>query len=188
MSILKVARLGHPILRQKAKPVHINDMNSSPIQKLIDDMIETMHEYDGVGLAAPQVHVSLQILIMESLQSDRYPESPAFPQIVMINPEVELLTDEKMDFWEGCLSVPDLRGKVSRCRKIKVKYYDREGKSVTAIAEDFMATVIQHEIDHLHGHVFLDRMDDMTNLSFMQEYQKYWMNKPDIESNESPTN
>ncbi len=173
MAILKVARLGHPILREIACPVHEDEISSDSIQSLIKDMIDTMHEYEGLGLAAPQVHVSKQIVVIESQSSSRYPEAPEIPKMVMINPQVEYLTHEQIESWEGCLSVPDMRGLVPRCQKIQVVFYDEKGICHTEIAEDFLSIVIQHETDHLFGKVFLDRMEDLSSLSFLSEFKKH---------------
>ncbi|GMT49225.1 MAG: peptide deformylase [bacterium] len=173
MAILKVARLGHPILRKKAGLVNKSEISSVTVQTLIDDMIETMHEYEGLGLAAPQVHVSKQLVVIESQSSSRYPEAPEIPRMIMSNPEIKYLTDEHIESWEGCLSVPDLRGLVPRCQRIQVVFYDRDGLRHTQIAEDFLSIVIQHETDHLFGKVFLDRMEDLSSLSFLSEFKRH---------------
>jgi peptide deformylase len=184
MAILKVAQLGHPILRQVAKEVSEKEIKTPRIQKLIDDMIETMREYDGVGLAAPQVHESLQIAVME-IQSEnpRYPDEDSVPTTVFINPKITFLTEEKIEIWEGCLSVKGLRGAVQRPRKIRLQALDRNGKKIDKVYEDFPAVAIQHETDHLFGKVFLDRMTDMTKLSFVDEFRKYHLasGEPDVE-------
>lgn len=170
--ILKVARLGHPVLRKMAEPVPPDHITSPAIQQFIDDMIETMYEYDGAGLAAPQVHVSQQIVVMEVQHHPRYPDT-AIPLTVYINPEITPLTEEMVEDWEGCLSVPGLRGKVPRYTKIRLRAYDREGKRVDIVAEGFHARVIQHECDHVYGKVYLDRMRSMASLTFMEEFMKY---------------
>jgi peptide deformylase len=171
--ILKVARLGHPVLRQLAEPIPPDQIATPAVQQFIDDLIETMHEYDGAGLAAPQVHVSKQIVVMEVSRNPRYPEAPAIPLTVYVNPEITPLTDDMDDAWEGCLSVPGLRGRVPRYTKIRLRAYDRHGKRVDFEAAGFHARVIQHECDHLLGKVYLDRMRDMSSLSFMEEFMKY---------------
>ena len=171
--ILKVARLGHPILRKIAAPVPPEQITTPAVQQFIDDLIETMYEYDGAGLAAPQVHVSQQIVAMEVSQNPRYPQAPAIPLTVYINPEITPLTDTMDEDWEGCLSVPGLRGRVPRYTKIRLQAYDRQGKRVDFVAEGFHARVIQHECDHLQGKVYLDRMRDMSSLTFMEEFMKY---------------
>ncbi len=171
--ILKVARLGHPVLRQAAEPIPPEQITSPAVQQFIDDMIDTMYEYDGAGLAAPQVHVSKQIVVMEVARNPRYPEAPAIPLTVYVNPEIIPLTDDLDEDWEGCLSVPGLRGRVPRYTKIRLRAYDRDGQRVDQVVEGFHARVIQHECDHLLGKVYLDRMRDMSSLTFLEEFMKY---------------
>jgi peptide deformylase len=175
MSILKVTRLGHPVLRQVTQNVSPRELESPALQKLIDDMIETMKEYDGVGLAADQVHESKQIAVLEVADNPRYPQKPNVPLTVLINPKITPLTEEMEEDWEGCLSVPDLRGRVPRYKSIRVQAWDRSGNELDFVAEDFHARVIQHEFDHLHGKVYLDRMRDFSTLTFLQEFARYWM-------------
>ena len=175
MAILKVARLGHPVLRQQAEPVPVGDIRSAGVQRLIDDMIETMREYDGAGLAANQVHTLLQIAVIEVETNPRYPDAPGIPLTVLINPIVTPLTEEREDGWEGCLSVPDMRGVVSRHTAVRLECYDREGYPVDVVAKDFFARVIQHETDHLEGIVYVDRMSDLRTLSHIAEWNKHWL-------------
>jgi peptide deformylase len=173
MAILKVARLGHPVLRQVAPPVPVDAIRSADVQRLIDDMIETMREYDGAGLAAPQVHALLQIAVIEVAANPRYPDAPEVPLTVLVNPVVTPLTDEVEEGWEGCLSVPDMRGRVPRQTAVRLECYDRAGQRVDLVAKDFFARVIQHETDHLNGIVYLDRMRDLSSLSHLAEWQRY---------------
>jgi len=175
MAILKVARLGHPVLRQPAERVSVADLRSPGVQQLIDDMIETMHEYDGAGLAANQVHVPRQIAVIEVARNPRYPDAPEIPLTVVINPVVTPVTDETEDGWEGCLSVPDMRGVVPRYTAVRLECLDREGKAVDLVAKDFFARVIQHETDHLNGVIYVDRIRDMHTLSHIAEWQRYWL-------------
>ena len=175
MAILKVARLGHPILRQEARSLTVDEIRSAETQRFIDDMVETMREYDGAGLAANQVHTLLQIAVIEVETNPRYPEAPAIPLTVVINPVVTPLTDEHEDGWEGCLSVPDMRGVVSRFTAVRLECYDREANRVNVVAKDFFARVIQHETDHLNGIVYLDRMSDLRTLSHIAEWNKHWL-------------
>ena len=175
MAILKVARLGHPVLREKAGPVPLGEIRSAGIQQLIDDMVETMREYDGAGLAATQVHQPVQIAVIEVDANPRYPDAPGIPLTVVINPVVTALTEEMEEGWEGCLSVPDMRGMVPRVTAVRLQCYDREANPVDLVAKDFFARVIQHETDHLHGIVYLDRMRDLSTLSHIAEWQKYWL-------------
>ena len=175
MAILKVARLGHPVLRQKALPVPAGDIRSAEIQRLIDDMVETMREYNGAGLAAPQVHVLKQICVIEVNENPRYPEAPSIPLTVLVNPVLTPMTEEMEDGWEGCLSVPDMRGVVPRYTAVRLECLDRDGNPVTLVAKEFFARVIQHETDHLNGIVYVDRIRDMRTLSHIAEWQRYWL-------------
>ena len=175
MSILKVTRLGHPVLRQVAQPLSLEELCATPMQQLIDDMIETMKEYDGVGLAADQVHESRQIAVLEVADNPRYPNKPKVPLTVLINLRVTPLAEEMEEDWEGCLSITDLRGRVPRYKAIRVQALDRDGKELDFIARDFHARVIQHEWDHLNGKVYLDRMSDLSTLTFLQEFARYWL-------------
>lgn len=169
MAILKVANLGNPVLRIPAEPV--KSIQAPEIQRLIDDMIETMREYHGVGLAAPQVHRSLQIVAIEA---DPERDQGAGSPTILINPRFAPNTDRLEEDWEGCLSIPNLRGKVPRYTEIEVQAHDRRGKPLTLSAQDFFARVIQHECDHLAGTVFLDRMKSLETLTFLEEYGRYW--------------
>jgi peptide deformylase len=173
MAILKVARLGHPVLRKVTERLSPREIRSPALQSFIDDMIVTMREYDGVGLAADQVHESLQIAVLEVADNPRYPQKPHVPLTVLINPVVTPLDEAREEDWEGCLSVPDLRGKVPRYKSIRVEALDREGRPLNFVAHDFHARVIQHEWDHLNGKVYLDRMRDMSSLSFLTELARY---------------
>lgn len=173
MAILKVAQLGNPVLRKKAEPVPEDRITSPEIQGLIDDMIDTMREYSGAGLAAPQVHEPLQIIVLESMMNERYPDSPEVPLTALINPKIASFSDEMEEGWEGCLSLTDLWGRVKRARGVTVQGFGRDGKPVTVEAEGFFARALQHEIDHLYGKVFPDRMSDFSSLSFGKEYQRY---------------
>ena len=178
MSILKTTKLGNPLLRQTAKEVSLSELRSPAVQKLIDDMIETMHEYDGVGLAAPQVHESRQIAVIEAHHNRRYPGAPDVPLLILVNPVFLSISEETADGWEGCLSVEGFRGKVPRSRKVSVRFLDRTGCEQRVEAEGFPAVVLQHELDHLAGKVFLDRMRDLSTLTHLKEYDRFWA-RPD---------
>jgi peptide deformylase len=175
MAILKVCRLGHPVLRQVAEPVPVDVIGRPAFQQFIDDMIETMHEYDGVGLAAPQVHVSRQIAVLQVEKHPRYPDMPLVPLTVLINPRVTVLVQDTVDLWEGCLSIPDFRGLVPRCRELRVEALDRQGNPLDFLAKDFHARVVQHEYDHLQGKVYVDRMPSLETLCHLAEWQRYWL-------------
>jgi peptide deformylase len=169
MSILKVARMGHPVLRQKARALEKHDLRSPALQQLIDDMIDTMREYSGVGLAAPQVHESVRLFVAHLGPDGRGDGAP----IVLINPEIERVGDEIVDGWEGCLSVPDIRGQVPRALAIEVRAFDRHGKRIEIAAREFPARVIQHETDHLDGVLFFDRMRALESLTYLEEFTRY---------------
>ena len=168
MSILKVARMGHPVLRERAQPVSKSGLNDPLIQKLIDDMIDTMHEYHGVGLAAPQVHEGLRLFVA-LLDEDPGPKSEA---TVIVNPEI-VPGVTKEEGWEGCLSIPDIRGMVPRFTEITVSALDRDGSAVELLLKNFPARVAQHETDHLDGVLFFDRMTSMQSLTYLDEYTRY---------------
>ncbi|MDO8433291.1 MAG: peptide deformylase [Candidatus Binatus sp.] len=171
--ILKVARLGYPSIRMIAAPVAIDQIKTHDFQKLIDDMVETMHEYSGVGLAAPQVHLSIQLAVLEVENHPRYPEMPSVPLTVLINPVVTILDSTPVDEFEGCLSIPDLRGRVPRFKQLRVTALGRNGEPLDFVVSDFHARVIQHETDHLKGEVYLDRMLDLRSLGFLPEWQRF---------------
>lgn len=174
MAIRKIARMGHPILRQKGRTLTDAEIQSPQIRALIEDMKQTMREYGGIGLAAPQVHESLQLALVGINSQGEEQEAEVF-----INPVITVLDKEEQGFWEGCLSIPDLRGLVFRPRKIRVDYKGLDCKPRAIEAEGFRATVFQHELDHLAGVLFVDRIQDMTKLSFVDEYERYWIPKAD---------
>jgi peptide deformylase len=175
MALLTIARLGHPVLRQRAAPVAADDLASPATQAFIDDMIETMRDSEGVGLAAPQVHVLKRIILVEvKSPNPRYPGQPGVPLTAIINPEIADHSAEQEEDWEGCLSIPDLRGRVLRWRSLRVTGLDRAGKEISLEASQFFARVVQHEVDHLDGIVFPDRMRDFSTLTHLREFQKFW--------------
>jgi peptide deformylase len=171
--ILKVARLGHPMVRTMTREVTQEEIKTHDFQVLIDNMVETMHEYSGVGLAATQIHLPIRVAVLEVERNPRYPDAPSVPLTVLINPVVTILDHEQIDGYEGCLSIPDLRGIVPRFKQLRVEALGRDGQPLDFIAEDFHARVIQHETDHLKGEVYLDRMRDMRTLSHLAEFQRY---------------
>ena len=171
MAILKVARMGHPVLRAKARALDRTEIRSAAVQKLIDDMLETMAEYHGVGLAAPQIHEGLRIFVAAlDAKEDEGDDQP----LAIINPEITIIGSDVVEDWEGCLSIPDIRGRVARAREIKVRALDRRGDRIELHAHDFPARVIQHETDHLDGVLFFDRMKSFETLTFLDEYSRYW--------------
>jgi peptide deformylase len=168
MSILKVARMGHPVLRKPAREVDPTEVRTAPFQKLIDDMIETMVEYEGIGLAAPQVHESVRLFVagVEGSGDD-------LKILPFVNPVVTAVGSETVEDWEGCLSIPDLRGRVPRAREVVIRALDRRGKPFEMTLRNFPARVVQHETDHLDGILFLTRMASLDTLAFMEEFQRY---------------
>ena len=176
MAILKVARMGHPVLRARARAVNPSDIRSPGIQRLIDDMFDTMREYQGIGLAAPQVHESLRLFVagLATAPDDDDGPEDRVPLMALINPEITPIGDSVVEDWEGCLSIPDIRGRVPRAAQIHVRAYDRQGKRVELRASGFTARVIQHETDHLDGVLFFDRMRSFQTLTFLDEFGRYW--------------
>jgi peptide deformylase len=169
MSILKVARMGHPVLRAPARAISPADLRHPLTQKLIDDMIDTMHEYHGVGLAAPQIHEGLRLFVA-LLDEEPSKDSEA---VVVVNPEIVANGDTREEGWEGCLSIPDIRGMVPRFTDINVRALDRNGKKMELRLNNFAARVAQHETDHLDGVLFFDRMTSMQSLTFLDEYSRF---------------
>jgi len=188
LSALNIARLGHPILREIAKPVDLEELTApvdNELQQLIDDMIDTMREEGGVGIAAPQVARSLQIVIVEYQQNERYPSQDDIPLTVYVNPVVTFSGKETASFWEGCLSLKDLRGLVTRPKAITMEAFSREGEKMVVEARGFLAVVLQHEVDHLLGKVFIDRMTDLTQLAWAEEWETYWTEKDSAQGPEA---
>ena len=167
MSILKVARLGHPVLRERAADVEIADIRAGKFRELIDDMVETMHAYEGVGLAGPQVHLPLRIFVFEVQQ--RVAKKRGVEKLgvgVFFNATYEGVGEEKITDWEGCLSVPFLGGEVPRWAKLRLRGIDHKGEEAHIEISGFTARIFQHEVDHTDGHVYLDRMPDLTTLGY----------------------
>ena len=175
MSLLKVARMGHPVLRSRAREIEKAELQQPSMQKLIDDMIDTMHEYHGVGLAGPQVHEGLRLFValLDSGDGDDDQQREPPEPIAIINPEITVVDPTIVEDWEGCLSIPDIRGRVPRAREIKVRELDRQGGRIELRAEGFPARVILHETDHLDGVLFFDRMKSFDSLTFLDEYSRF---------------
>lgn len=171
--VRNLCRMGNPILRKIAKEVTLEELKSDEFYQLLLDLRDSMKHYGGIGIAAPQIGVSLQVAIIELGPSNRYGEEVELPLTVFINPRLECLTDEEHGFWEGCLSVPGLRGFVERPKKLKVTYLNEKGEKKEMVAEGFLATVIQHELDHLFGILYVDRVKDPRLLSYQEEYDAY---------------
>lgn len=174
MAVRKVLRMGHPVLRRPADPIEPAAIDSFETRNLIVDMIDTLHDYGGIGLAAPQVGESVRIAIVEIPESgSRYGDVPGMPLTIFFNPTITILESESRGFWEGCLSVPGLRGFVERPQKIHVEYLDLEGSRQSLELEGFLATVFQHEFDHLDGKLYIDRIADTRLLAFEDEFLRY---------------
>lgn len=165
MALRPIVRLGHPSLRTAASAVEVDDLASEPVQTLIADMLETMEAAEGVGLAAPQLGLGLRLFVYGA------PEA-AVPLTVVVNPRLQPEPGELELGWEGCLSIPDLRGLVPRHRAVLVSGLDRQGRPFSRRVEGYEARIVQHENDHLHGIIFLDRMDDMSSLAHVDEWER----------------
>jgi len=168
--ILEITQLGHPILRQTAEP--IQDVANPAFQSLMDSLITTAASANGVGIAAPQVAQSYRLLIIASRPSPRYPNAPIMEPTPMINPRIVAYESEKVKGWEGCLSIPGIRGLVPRYQTLEVEYLNRQGNLQNQILTDFVARIFQHELDHLDGIFFLDRLESTQGLVTEQEYQR----------------
>jgi peptide deformylase len=175
--IRPICRMGNPILRKKALLVSKDFLKSDDFNHLIEDLLDSMKHYGGIGIAAPQIGLDKQIAIIELLGLNRYGEQVNLPLTIFINPEIEYLTTEQQGFWEGCLSVPGLRGFVERPKKIRVNYLDQSGEQRELVAEGFLATVLQHELDHLRGVLYVDRVLDMRLFSYQEEFEQF-INQP----------
>jgi peptide deformylase len=181
MAIRKIAQLGEPVLRIPARPLAAREIGSAPVQSLLADMIETMRDADGAGLAAPQVYESLQLCVIELGRNARYPNLEPIPLTVLFNPQITPLVSAPLDalpeqesiyVYEGCLSVAGLRGRVQRPRRVRVSALDADGQPFELVWEGFRAAVVQHEVDHLNATLFVDRALPGT-LTFLREYERY---------------
>ena len=174
MTVQTVIRMGHPTLRRVAKPYPVDNIGSPAFQELIQDMQETLHAYGGIGLAAPQIDVSYQVAVIEiENTTTRYGELERVPFSVFVNPVISVADGEIAGYWEGCLSIPGLMGYVERPQHIQIDYLDEAGNAQCMEYQDFIATVFQHEFDHLQGKLYVDRMKDPTQFAFDEEYYTY---------------
>ena len=170
-----IAQIGHPILRNKTKDIPINEIKSENTQKIIEKMIKTMRKHNGAGLAANQIYEPIRICIIEVLDNPRYKHLNTIPLKVLINPKVIIKKDSAtFNSYEGCLSVPNLRGKVKRYNTINVTYYTQDAKKITEDIKGLESIVYQHEIDHLDGYLFTDKVEDNSTLVTYENYQKYY--------------
>ena len=168
--IAKIAQLGESVLKNRAKPVA--ETSDRQISELIDTLINTAIAHKGVGIAAPQISQSYRLFIIASHPSDRYPHAPEMPPTAIINPRILSHSIETAKDWEGCLSVPNTRGLVPRYQEIEVEYTTKDGKTKQEVLTDFVARIFQHELDHLDGIVFTDRIEDKADLYTEAEYQQ----------------
>ncbi|MEC9374931.1 MAG: peptide deformylase [Pseudomonadota bacterium] len=174
MAIREVLQMGHPLLREKARPIEPKEIASERLENLLKDMVDTLHDKGGIGLAAPQIGESLSLAIIEIEGGpSRYGELESIPLSVFINPKIEILNPAVEGYWEGCLSVSGLRGFVERPQHIRVSFTQQSGGFAEMELKGFLATVFQHEFDHLDGKLFIDRMTDTHLLSFEKEYQQF---------------
>jgi peptide deformylase len=174
---LRIAQIGHPVLRQPTRTLTREELLSDQIQSFLDDLVETMREANGAGLAANQVYQSLRICTVEVRNNPRYPYRPNIPLTILVNPILTPVGDETFVNYEGCLSVPDLRGQVRRHCEVKVDAWDREGNPISTVVKGMTAATYQHEVDHLDGKLFLDRVEDATSLVTHENFQRYCMDQ-----------
>ena len=178
MPVRKIIKMGHQTLRQRAKSLQKRDLTKARFKNLLSDMVDTLRDYGGVGLAAPQIDESLRVVIIEIRDTNlRYGVQKLFPLTVFVNPEIELIDSQTAGFWEGCLSIPGMRGYVERPQNISVSFIDELGDFSTLDLHGFPATVLQHELDHLNGVLYVDRMKDLRSLSFEDEWTRHLKEK-----------
>ena len=174
MSVREIVEIGHPVLRERAREVAPDELRSAAVQGLIDDMIDTMRAANGAGLAANQVGETVRVAVVEVREGNpRYPYKPPVPLTVIVNPVIEALDDEIERINEGCLSVPNLRGEVPRHVSIRLRYTDRDGAEHEEVRRGLTAGTFQHELDHLDGVLFVDRVTDPRTLSTWEEFDRF---------------
>ncbi len=173
MSLLKIAHIGHPVLRASNSELTRDELTNDRVQTFIDDLIATMHDANGAGLAAPQVFEPLRICAIEVKDNPRYPYKPEIPLTVLVNPTLTYLTEERFESYEGCLSVPNLRGLLRRCPEVRVQAWDRCGGELDFVARGLSAGTYQHEVDHLDGMLFVDRVEDPKTLCTWEQFDRH---------------
>jgi len=171
--IRNIIEIGNPALREIAKEIAIEDIKSEATQQLVDDLIETMRHANGAGLAATQIAVPLRVCVIEVNKNPRYPYKPDIPLTVLINPVITILSEQRLSVYEGCLSVPNVRGEVERCPEIRVQALDREGREIDITVKGITAGTFQHELDHLDGIVFIDKVKDSKTLCTLKEFAEF---------------
>jgi peptide deformylase len=175
MAIRKIATVGHPVLRQVARELTKDELRSEAMQRFIDDLVETMRDAAGAGLAANQVYEPVRIAAIEINKNPRYPYKPNYPLTILVNPVVTPTTEDTFLNYEGCLSVPNLRGEVRRFTGVHVRGWDREGNDLDFEVKGLTAGTFQHEVDHLDGKVFLDRVEDTRSLTTWADFERFHM-------------
>jgi peptide deformylase len=173
MAVRPIVTVGHPVLREPTRPVSAEELASPAIQRLIDDLVDTMHAAHGAGIAANQIGASERIATIHVDHNPRYPYKPPIPLTVVVNPVIEPLDDELVEINEGCLSVADLRGNVFRHVNVRVRYLDRDGVEHDEVKRGLTAGTFQHECDHLDGRLFLDRVEDTTTLTTWEQFERF---------------
>jgi peptide deformylase len=181
MAVREIIRMGHPTLRQRARPVTPEELSSGSLAPLVEDMVETLHHAGGIGLAAPQIDVPIRLAIIQIPGGrSRYGEIPAMPLTVFVNPAIEVIDPAAAGYWEGCLSVPGLRGFVERPQHVRVRALNLAGEHIELELRGFLATVFQHEFDHLDGVLYVDRITDTTKLMFEAEFERYQLGNVEL--------
>ena len=173
MALRKIATIGHPVLRQRAREVAREELARPEVQRFIDDLVETMRDANGACIAANQVHEPIRVCAVEIHDNPRYPYKPNWPLTILVNPVVEPTTDETFDNYEGCLSVPNLRGRVPRFTGVRLRAWDREGREIDQRVAGLMAGTFQHEVDHLDGTLFVDRVVDTRTLCTWADFDRF---------------
>jgi peptide deformylase len=173
VAVREILHVGNPLLREVSRPVTRDELASPEVQQLIDDLIDTMHAANGAGIAAPQVGELVRIATIEVTSNPRYPYKPPIPLTVVVNPVVEPLDDEQVEINEGCLSVPNMRGNVMRWVNVRVRYWDRHGVEHDEVKRGLTAGTFQHELDHLDGLLFLDKVFDTRTLTTWEQFERF---------------
>lgn len=173
MSVREILHIGHPLLREVARPVTAEELASESVQALIDDLVDTMRAANGAGLAATQIGEMVRIAVIEVNDNPRYPYKPRIPLTVVVNPEITPVDDETVVINEGCLSVPNLRGDVARFVNVRVRWLDRDGTRYDEIVRGLTAGTFQHECDHLDGRLFVDRLVDTATLTTWEQFERF---------------
>jgi peptide deformylase len=173
MALRKIATIGHPVLRQPSREVSRDELAGAAMQRLVDDMVDTMRDANGAGIAANQVHEAVRICVVEIKDNPRYPYKPNWPLTILVNPALERTTEETFFNFEGCLSVPNLRGQVPRFAGVRVRAWDRHGEEVAFEVKGLTAGTFQHELDHLDGKLFVDRVADTRTLCTWADFERF---------------